>query len=209
MQERICDQFAREFKADPRDDKSSLQALALEVEQTKRSLSARPRAALTCQHGGYRKSYQIKLDQFERLTKPLVDHSTEIVLKMLKDNGMGWAHVDVVLTTGGASRMPMIRRELQRISGTTLNTSLSPDLSIAHGATYYAGMLLTNSKFARSILAKEAAQRLSRIRQQSVNARGLGILVRDMDTGERVPHYLIAANSALPAGKNSKCRHRG
>ena len=39
--------------------------------------------------------------------------------------------------------MPMIRNKLKELSGTTLNTSLSPDLSIAHGATYYAGMLLT------------------------------------------------------------------
>lgn len=112
---------------------------------------------------------------------------------------MGWAHVDVVLTTGGASRMPMIRDRLKTLSGTTLNTSLSPDLSIAHGATYYAGMLLSNDKFARSILSAEASSRLSQVKQRSVNARGLGILVRDDQAGGRIPHYLIPANTALPA----------
>ena len=101
---------------------------------------------------------------------------------------MGWAHVDVVLVTGGASRMPMIRSRLKELSGRTLNTALSPDLSIAQGATYYAGMLLSHDKFARSILNEDATQRLAQVKQQSVNARDLGILVRDVPTKTRVPH---------------------
>ena len=100
--------------------------------------------------------------------------------------------------------MPMIRNKLKQLSGQTLNTALSPDLSIAHGATYYAGMLLTNSKFARSILNKDASKRLSLIKQQSVNARALGILVRDVESGQRFPHYLVKANTPLPAALTRK-----
>ncbi|MGE3315114.1 MAG: Hsp70 family protein [Planctomycetaceae bacterium] len=196
--ETICNQFERTFKTNPREDPKSLQALALEVEQTKRALSVRPRAPLTCVHKGKKKTYQIDIEQFEKLTKPLVDRTEEITLELLRENNMGWAHIDVVLVTGGASRMPMIRRRLKELSGRTLNTTLSPDLSIAHGATYYAGMLLTNNKFAKSILTPEASNRLSRVKQQSVNARALGILVRDPKAAVRVPHYIIAPNSPLP-----------
>ncbi len=127
----IGSQFAKEFRDDPRSEPESLQALALEVEQAKRGLSVRPRSALTCTHGGFRKTYQIEIEQFQKLTKPLVDRTEEITLKLLKDNKLGWAHVDVVLVTGGASRMPMIRGRLKQLSGRTLNTALSPDLSIA------------------------------------------------------------------------------
>ena len=116
---------------------------------------------------------------------------------MLKDNKMGWAHVDVILTVGGASRMPMVRNALKQLGGRTLNTSLSPDQSIAHGATYYAGMLLTNNDFAKSILNEEVSARLASITQQSVNARGLGVLVRD-ENNNRVPHYQIPSNTPLP-----------
>jgi molecular chaperone DnaK len=195
----IGSQFAKEFRDDPRSEPESLQALALEVEQAKRGLSVRPRAALTCTHGGFRKAYQIELDQFQKLTKPLVDRTEDITLKLLKDNKLGWAHVDVVLVTGGASRMPMIRNRLKQLSGRTLNTALSPDLSIAQGATYYAGMLLSHDKFARSILNEDASERLAQVKQQSVNARELGILVRDMTTHTRIPHYIIKPNTPLPA----------
>lgn len=199
LQKAIARQFQREFGPDPLADRESAQALSLEVEQVKRSLSVRPRAALTCQAGGHRKTYQVEQEQFERLTQHLVERMEQLTVGLLEENKLGWAHVDVVLTTGGASRMPMVRSLLKKLSGTTLNTSLSPDQSIAHGATYYAGMLLSNNAFARSILNPAAAARLQQFRQQSVNARALGILVRDLDDEQRVPHYMLPANTQLPA----------
>ncbi len=199
LQNAISKQFDDEFGSDPRTDPESLQLLTTEVENTKRGLTVRPRAALMCQHAGHRKAYQIEEEQFRKLTSHLVDKTADITKELLKNNKMGWAHVDVILTTGGASRMPMIREKLSELGGRTLNTSLSPDQSIAHGATYYAGMLLTNSEFAKSILSQQAAERLSKFHQTSVSARALGILVRDTKQSGRVPHYLIPANTALPA----------
>lgn len=204
LEQAIAKQFRKEFGMDPRQDPESLQFLALEVEQAKRSLTVRPRAALTCQHGGHRKTYQVEQAQFEKLTKSLVDHTAKITKKMLKDKGMGWAHVDAVLLTGGSSRMPMIKNVMKKMSGTTPNKTLSPDQSIAHGATYYAGMLLTNDKFARSILSERATERLSQFKQRSVNARALGILIRDVHSSQRVPHYLIPDNSMLPASQTQR-----
>lgn len=196
--DRAAKQFSKEFGSDPRDDPESLQALTLEAEQTKRSLTVRPRSSLLCQHAGDRANYQIEQGNFEKLAAPLVERTAEITQRMLKDNRMGWAHVDVVLTTGGSSRMPMIRNRLKKLSGRTLNTTLSPDQSISHGATYYAGMLLSNNKFAQSILSAEASSRLASVRQRSVNARALGVIIRDVKTQQRVPHYLIQANTPLP-----------
>ncbi len=195
----IGKQFQKEFGVDPMKDRESAQALALEAEQTKRSLSVRPKAALTVAAGGHRKTYQVELEQFERLTKELVDRMEQLTLGLLEERKMGWAKIDVVLTTGGSSRMPMVRSMLKRLSGRTLNTSLSPDQSIAHGATYYAGMLLTNSKFAKSILQPAAAARLAQFKQKSVNARALGILIRDADLTKRIPHYILPAHTQLPA----------
>ena len=194
----IGKQFQKEFGIDPTKDRESAQALALEAEQTKRSLSVRPKAALTCAAGGQRKTYQVELEQFERLTKDLVDRCETLTLDLLKEHGMGWAKIDVVLTTGGSSRMPMVRSLFKQLSGRTLNTSLSPDQSITHGATYYAGMLLSNSAFAQSILNPTAAARLKQFKQHSATARALGVLIRDAATQTRVPHYILPANTPLP-----------
>lgn len=199
LQATIAEQFFAEFGVNPANDPESLQYLANEVEQAKRSLTVRPKTTLACQVGSQRKTYQITQSQFEQLTKGLVDQTTSITKALLKDNGMGWAHVDVVLTTGGSSRMPMIRDALKQASGTTQNLSLPPDQSIAHGAAYYAGMLLSNREYAESILTSEAASRLAKMKQHSVNARSLGFLVRDQSGQQRIPHYILPANTKLPA----------
>ena len=196
----VAEQFTREFGDDPRRDPESLQHLAWEVEQCKRSLTVRPRAALIAQHGGKRKTYQIEREQFHQLTQHLVKRTEEITRNLIDAHRKGSSHLDLtVLSAGGSSRMPMIDTMLQGLKGTTLSKALSPDQSIAHGATYYAGMLLTNSEFVHSIIDPGAVQRLSKMRQQSVNARDLGILIRDVKSNTRVPYYLIPANTALPA----------
>jgi molecular chaperone DnaK len=199
LEQAIAKQFQKDCGADPLASRKDLQALANEVEQAKRSLSVRPRAALRCQAGGKDKTYQVEVGQFERLTRSLVDRMEQLTLQLLKDQKLGWAHIDVVLTTGGASRMPMVRQMLKRLSGRTLNTSLSPDQSIAHGAAYYAGMLIEKSVGLKSHLKPAAASRLQQFKHRSANARALGILVRNMETRERDPHYLLPANSELPA----------
>ncbi|MGE5195421.1 MAG: Hsp70 family protein, partial [Deltaproteobacteria bacterium] len=196
----VAEQFNREFGEDPRRDPESLQALAWEVEQCKRSLTVRPRAALIVQHAGKRKTYQIEREQFSQLTQHLVRRTEEITRKLIDKYRAGASHLDLtVLSAGGSSRMPMIDEMLRTLKGTTVSKALSPDQSIAHGATYYAGMLLTNSEFVHSIVDASAVARLSKMRTQSVNARELGILIRDMKTDTRVPYYLIPANTPLPA----------
>ena len=195
-----AERFIADFGNDPRSHRGSLQFLSLEAEQAKRSLSVRPRAAITVQHEGHRKTYQIEQTEFESLSRKLIQRSEELTRRILKDNKFGWAHIDVVLTTGGASRMPMIRESLKKLSGRTLNSSLSPDQSIAHGAAYYAGMLLSNDQYARTVFNSTASSRLAKVQQRSVNARALGILVRD-ESGKKVPHYLIPANTPLPTAK--------
>lgn len=198
LQNAICDRFAREFGDDPRTDPESMQLLAMAVENTKRSLTVRPRAALTCSHGKHRKVYQIELPEFEKLTKPLLNRTISITRDLQKAYQFGLKQSDTILTTGGSSRMPAIKKALNELGFRTLNTSLSPDQSISHGATYYAGMLLTNADFAKSILSPKATAKLQKIKQRSVNARALGILIRDTKKNTRIPHYLIPENSELP-----------
>lgn len=198
LEDFVCEEYTKTSANDPRLDRETMQSLAIEIEQVKRSLSVRSKVSLLMQHEGRRKSYNIERDQFEILTSDLVLRTEDITKGMLKAHGKGWANVDSVLVTGGASRMPMIRQMLKRLSGTTLNTTLSPDQSIAHGAAFYAGMLLSGRSLEKSSLDKTTSTRLENFRQQSVTGRSLGILIRDPETDERRPHYLIPANTPLP-----------
>lgn len=198
LQDFACDEYAKTSASDPRVDRESMQSLSVEVEQVKRSLSVRPKASLLVHHEGRRKSFLIERERFELLTGDLVQRTEEITKGMLKVHQKGWAHVNSVLVTGGASRMPMIRNMLQRMSGTTLNTTLPPDQSISHGAALYAGMLLSGQTLEKSSLDQSTSARLQNFHQQSVTGRSLGILIRDTHSNQKRPHYLIATNTPLP-----------
>jgi len=197
------ERFIGQFGMDPRDTPESLQFLSLEAEQAKRSLSVRARAAIRVGHQNRLKTWQIEREEFEASSRPLLERCRQVVQRILQEKRFGWASINTVLTTGGASRMPMVKDLLSQLSGRTLNTSLSPDQSIAHGAALYAGMLQSDRKQTQSIYDRPVTERLQRVKQRSVSARALGILVRDELTGQRVPHYLIAANSALPTSVTS------
>ena len=193
-----CEEFVKQCPLDPRFDPQSMQDLAMEVEQAKRSLSVRPKTSINVRHGGRSKLIPIEQTQFNDMTADYVKRAEEMTVDLLKRNKLGWARVNSVLVVGGASRMPMIRTMLKRLSGTTLNTELSPDQSVAQGAAFYAGMMLSGQAFKESSLNQETATRLAAIKQQNVSARALGILVRDQETGHLEACYLVPANSLLP-----------
>jgi len=200
LMQQVADQFQKEFGLNPLKDPESKQQLALEVEQCKRSLTVRPKAALIVQHAGKRKTYQIEREQFDQLTADLLLRTRELTQKLVDQHRKGSSHLDItVLATGGSSRMPMVQEMLKHIRGTTLSNELSPDTSIAHGAARYAGMLLDQNKLAMAIRDKGAAEKLAKMKQRSVTARSLGILVRDVATNQRVPYALIEPNTPLPA----------
>ncbi|QDU80216.1 Chaperone protein DnaK [Polystyrenella longa] len=199
LEEYLCRKFSQRFQQPVAQDPHFLQQLVTETEQVKRTLSQKPEVEVTCEFNKERDTLKIQRKVFEELCEPLVEETRQITLDLLKKHNMGWAHIDAVLLVGGASRMPMIRRSMKKLSGRTLNSSLSPDHSIAHGAAYFAGMLSSNDGFARSILEEPAQQRLARMSQRSVNSRGLGIMVRTQENANRVPHYLIPTNTPLPA----------
>src|SRR5690606_21974157 len=82
--------FLQQNPSDPRLDPESLQALSIEVEQTKRSLSLRSRASLPVQHAGRRNVFGIDRATFESLTHDLVARTAQITLQMLRATRFGW-----------------------------------------------------------------------------------------------------------------------
>ena len=209
LSDALAGQFAREnadldFLADPREDPESDQDLANEAEEVKRSLSVREATQATLTHSGRRKAYKVDREQLDRLTAPLVARAEGLVKDLVREHSKGWGEIDAVLLTGGTTRVPAVRAMLRKLAGTTPCTELSPDLSVAHGACLYAGLLAQDAAVARTLLgtksdAGEWREKLATAVPAPRTGRGLGVLVKDDATGERRPHYLIPPNSPLPA----------
>ncbi len=119
--------------------------------------------------------------------------------QLLGAAGLEWKDIQRVLLVGGSTRMPMVARMLQSLSGILPDRSVNPDEAVARGAALYAAHLLAKR-------AAEAAggQRLGRgssgaFEVTNVNAHSLGVEGIDADTLRKKNVVLIPRNSPLPA----------
>ncbi|MBC2770199.1 Fe-S protein assembly chaperone HscA [Pusillimonas minor] len=81
---------------------------------------------------------------FESWAQPLVNKTLDRARVTLRDAGLDVADVKGVVMVGGATRMPVIQREVGRLFNTTPLTDLDPDQVVALGAALQANLLVGN-----------------------------------------------------------------
>jgi molecular chaperone DnaK len=185
-----AERFRDQASSDPREDPSAVQELWLAVEAAKRTLSERPKAPVYLNHAGKRLKIEVTREEFEEATAPLLGRTQTTTEIVLRQAGLKWADIDRVLLIGGSTRMPMVRRMLQEVTGKKPEQSISPDEAVAHGAALYADLLLHRLANAR---------RPARFTVTNVNSHSLGIIGLDPHTHERRNQVLIPKNTPLPA----------
>ncbi len=188
--------FREQFHDDPREDPVSLQELRLAAEAAKRTLTERPKAALFINHHGSRLKVEVTRQEFEDASRPLLDRTRMTVEIVLRHAGMTWADVDRVLLVGGSTRMPMVGRMLQELSGKPPDRSINPDEAVAHGAALFAALLAAKVRGPEG--AHEQAPVNAPFEVENVNSHSLGILGKDVKSGRKVNRVLIPRNSPLP-----------
>ncbi len=183
----VSEEFIRKFGVDPRDDANAHGRLWREAEDAKRTLSARSKATIACDYQGNAVRSEISRQQFEDMTRDLLDRTAFTTRQTLQAAGMEWGDVDHLLMVGGSTRMPMVVQMLQELSGKEPNRSVSADEAVAHGAALHAGILLAKG-------AGEAAK----FRIKNVNSHSLGVVAMDVQTRRKRNAIVIPRNTPLP-----------
>jgi len=184
----LAEQFLGEHGADPRSEPQDAAQLWLDVQEAKHSLSQRSRTAVIVFHAGMRMKIEVTRDQFQDLTRDLLERTESTTSLVVKEAGLDWTQVDRVLLVGGSSRMPMVTDMLRRVTGKEPDVSLSPDEVVAHGAALYAAMLMNQG----------GSSPLAGARLMNVNSHSLGIVGLDVKTRRRQNVIVIPKNTPLP-----------
>ncbi len=141
LMEIAAQRFRQQVREDPRDNPVSLQELSLAAEAAKRTLTERKRAALFVNHLGSRLKVEVSREEFEDVTAPLLERTRLTSELVVRQAGLTWQALDRVLLVGGSTRMPMVPRMLEQLTGKVPDRSISVDEAVAHGAALYAVML--------------------------------------------------------------------
>lgn len=183
----VAGDFQTRFGLDPRSDATAAGRLWRDCEDAKRTLSARTKATIACDFGGHAARVEISRQQFQDLTRDLLDRTAFTTRQTLAAAGLTWSGIDRILLVGGSSRMPAVVEMLRDLSGKDPDCSVSPDEAVAHGAALHAGLLLANRQ------GKPPSFQI-----RNVNSHSLGVVATDVKTRRQRNAILIPRNTPLP-----------
>ncbi len=199
--QRLADYAAESFKKahgiDPRDDPAGRARLVSDVIDAKHALSARQHTTLFLEHAGRSHELRIERETFEELTADLLERTAYTARQLLAAANLQWKDVTRVLLVGGSSRMPMVGKMLQKLSGIVPDHTVNPDEAVARGAALYAGYLL----------APKAADRPGKkpaFQVTNVNSHSLGIEGIEPGTHRKINAIVIPRNTPLPSKVTEK-----
>lgn len=121
------------------------QLLMTKAREAKERLSVRARVIInTLLSTGEKINLELTAKTFEQMTHPLVCKTIRQVRKTIRDAGISIHDIDGIILIGGATRMPHVRREIQKLFGKKPHATIDPDKVVALGAATQANLLAGN-----------------------------------------------------------------
>lgn len=201
--DRILDHAAEEFKAkhgiDLRESPETVHRLRNDCDLVKLQLSEQESATFSCRHAGKMITLTLTRDQFEEMTSDLLQRTADTLELVLEQAGVTKEQLDALVTVGGSTLMPQVKRMLRRVAGREPFDGLSPHTAVAQGAAIHAAILETRHLGDKSALAEKVRKMLETVRQENVNSHGLGVVATNPRNGKAVNHVMIKRNTRLPA----------
>ncbi len=144
---RLAERILAELPAGLREH-PQIRAQVLQLaEQTKRALSDREETEIVL---GLPDGGEVRLpltrQAFEALVQDVVERTSRPVRQALKDAGITAADLTNVVAVGGSTRVPLVRRHMEKLFGRPPLVEIDPDQVVALGAGIQAGILTGGRK---------------------------------------------------------------
>jgi molecular chaperone DnaK len=210
LTEYLEQQFQQEFGASLVGD--DINELLVQVENLKRTLSARQSAEIRVQGAGRTGTYTVSRKQFEDLSRDLLERTRQLTQKVLDETGRAWTDIDGVIPVGGATRMPMVRALIEQMSGKPPLGGINPDEAVALGAAIAAALEMERLERAKLPEGNQntAPQYhvLGRKVTRDVIAHSLGMIAENSDRSQYINSILIRKNLPIPSKETRPYRMR-
>lgn len=192
--DQLCLYLAGQFKDDFGIDLvgEDYNELLTKAEETKKALSARTSVNVRVQGQGQKGNYTVTQALFEELTADLMGQTQILTEVLLDDIQLTWADLDTVLLVGGSTRMPMVKKYVEQMSGQEVLQNINPDEAVALGAAIQAAMEMEKISPPKYTLA-------GRKTSIDVISHSLGMIATNEDHSRYVNSIIIPKNQTVPA----------
>lgn len=143
----LAEGFQREYGIDLREDREAHQRLKEAAETAKIELSETYQAEITLPFVAATEAGPIHLEQtleratFEDLTGHLLERTVGPTERVVSEAPVARDQIDEVLLVGGATRMPMVRQQVEAITEMEPASTINPDEAVALGAAIQGGVI--------------------------------------------------------------------
>jgi len=190
----VASLFEREFGVELSGE--DMNALLVQAEALKRTLSAREQAPLRVSADGQQQIYMVSRADFEAVSQDLLARTEMLCADVLRTVGLGWDDISGVLPVGGSTRMPMVRTFIERISGKAPLSGVNPDEAVGIGAAITAALKMEDQA-QRELFLLPGRKRIN-----DVIAHSLGLIAQSEDGSHYLNSRLIDKNSTIPIGRS-------
>ncbi|WP_301542220.1 Hsp70 family protein [Dietzia psychralcaliphila] len=144
------------------------------VENAKRTLSTSGKASVHVSAGAKTARLSVTIEEFEQRAADLLTRTEFLVEEALEAAGVTYEQLDKVILVGGSTRMPMVGRLVERISGQKPDRTVHPDQAVALGAAIIAEQAQADLGGSVPALPQGKSIELS-----DVISQGIGVLALD------------------------------
>jgi molecular chaperone DnaK len=184
----LADQFQKKTNTDKDilDDMETYQALQLDAEKAKKTLSLRDKAYIRIVYDTEKEGVEITQEKFDEITENLLERTISLTRDMLEEAKKKKYHTfDEILLVGGSVRMPQVARRIKQEFNIEPKV-YDPDEAVAKGAALYGLKLSIGEKlFIR--LAEETGKPVEEIKKMPLDEISPEIkqkVVREVADGE-------------------------
>lgn len=184
------------------EDDALLADIQDKAEKAKLQLSSVERARIPFSVNGKTHRVEVTREEFERKALPLMQRTQFLLEDVMREGNVGWDEIDHVLAVGGSTHMPMVKAQLEALSGKSVTYKVDPDTAVARGAAIFACNLETSDADGR-----EGSASLPSIGSgldiSDVTSQPLGVITVDhYDRNKRQNTIIIPKNTKIPARRS-------
>lgn len=192
----IANQFIEEFGVDPLADSISFNDLLVKAEITKKHLSSSQSAKLSIVVDKIKSSYEISRTKFEEITQDLLQKTKLKAEEVLREANLSWNELDGVLLVGGSTRMPMITKWVELMSGKLPLKGINVDEAVCLGAAVQANIELNKNNLSKTFSLGSKIKTI-----EDVISHSLGLIAENCDRSKYINTIIIPKNKRIPTSE--------
>lgn len=200
----LAAEFQERYGIDLSEDTEMVSSLLVTAENVKKQLTAKDIVSVPITYRNIKANIEITEDLFESISEFLLGTTKELTESLIVSLNLSWDDIDGIILVGGSTRMRMVHKYIERMSGKQPLSGINVDEAVVLGAAIKAniddrenvvpmlGGILRRPK--TSNLYIQGAKSVS-----DVTSHSLGMISISPDGEKYINSIIIKKNSKIPA----------